>query len=212
MIKNIIFDWGGVILTLNKERCLRAFSDVAGVPDFGEYLTPYLQKGFFAAYENGDIDDKQFCKCVKEISNKPDVKDSDIEYALDAFLEEIPKYKVDFLMNLKQKYNLYVLSNNNPICWRISKQMFEQLSGEDVNRTFKQIFLSFELNRSKPGKEIFLKVLDLSGLKAEECLFVDDAKGNIDTAAGLGFKTMFYDVNTNLEETLSDFLKKENGI
>ena len=60
MIKNLIFDWGGVILTLNKELCIKNFADVAGVPDFNEYLTPYLQKGFFAAYENGDIDDETF--------------------------------------------------------------------------------------------------------------------------------------------------------
>lgn len=212
MIKNIIFDWGGVILTLNKERCLKAFADVAGVPDFNEYLTPYLQKGFFAAYENGDIDDAQFYKCVKEISNRPDVEDKDIEYALNEFLEGIPEYKVKFLMKLTEKYNLYVLSNNNPICWRISKKMFEQLSGEDVNKTFRQIFLSFELNRSKPGKEIFVKVLEMSGLKADECLFVDDARGNIDTAAELGFKTLFYDVDTNLEGTLAAFLAKEDSL
>ena len=39
MIKNVIFDWGGVVLTLDKDLCIKNFADVAGVPDFNEYLT-----------------------------------------------------------------------------------------------------------------------------------------------------------------------------
>ncbi len=210
MIKNLIFDWGGVILTLDKELCLKNFADVVGVPNFNEYLTPYLQKGFFAAYENGDIDDGQFCQAVKEISNKPDVGYKEIEYALDSFLTEIPQYKVDLLNSLAKEYNLYVLSNNNPICWRISERMFDELSEIPAKELFNEIFLSFRLNRSKPGKEIFQKVLELAQMKPEESLFIDDAPANIETAAGLGFKTFFYDTEKNLEDELKKELEKWN--
>ncbi len=207
MIKNLIFDWGGVILTLNKELCIKNFADVAGVPDFNEYLTPYLQKGFFAAYENGDIDDEQFCRSIREISTNPDVGYKEIEYALDSFLEEIPQYKVDLINRLSQNYKLYVLSNNNPICWRISERMFDELSQKNVKELFTDIFLSFRMKLSKPGKEIFLKVLEEAGIQPQESLFIDDAPANIETAAQLGFKTLLYDVNKNLEEELSKVLK-----
>ena len=190
MIKNLIFDWGGVILTLNKELCIKNFADVAGVPDFNEYLTPYLQKGFFAAYENGDIDDEQFCRSIREISTNPDVGYKEIEYALDSFLEEIPQYKVDLINRLSQNYKLYVLSNNNPICWRLSEKMFDELSQKNVKELFTDIFLSFRMKLSKPGKEIFLKVLEEAGIQPQESLFIDDAPANIETAAQLGFKTL----------------------
>lgn len=209
MIKNLVFDWGGVILTLDKEKCLKAFDTVAGVPNFGEYLTPYLQKGFFAAYENGDIGDNEFCDNVRAISTKADVTDDDIVSALDAFLIEIPEYKANLIKELSKRYNIYVLSNNNPICWRISKRMFEEVAGVATEELFTHCYLSFELNRSKPGAEIFRKVIEESGMVPEESLFIDDAVANIEAAAKEGFRTLFYDVNKNLADELERVLRGE---
>lgn len=210
MIKNIIFDWGGVVLTLDKELCIKNFAEVAGVPDFNEYLTPYLQKGFFAAYENGDIDDGEFVEEIKKISNKADVGYKEVEYALDSFLKEIPQYKVDLINDLAKRYDLYVLSNNNPICWRISERMFDELSEKPVKELFKEVFLSYRLNLSKPGKGIFLKVIEKAGFDPEESLFIDDAPANIEAAASVGFKTLYYDVNKNLADELARVLNGEN--
>jgi putative hydrolase of the HAD superfamily len=209
MIKNLIFDWGGVVLTLDKDLCIKNFADVVGIPDFNEYLTPYLQKGFFAAYENGDITDEEFVEEIKKISNKADVGYKEVEYALDSFLQEIPQYKVDLINELAKKYNLYILSNNNPICWRISERMFDELSGHTVKELFKQVFLSYRLNLSKPGKEIFLKVIEEAGFDPSESLFIDDAQANVETAASVGFKTLFYDVNKNLADELARVLEGE---
>lgn len=211
MIRNLIFDWGGVILTLDKEKCLNAFDVVAGVPNFSEYLTPYLQKGFFAAYENGDIDDAEFCRCVRELSVKENVTDDDVKNALYQFLEEIPQYKVNMLLTLKEKYNLYVLSNNNNICWERSARMFENICGKSVDEVFDYCFLSFRLNRMKPGKEIYEEVITRGGLVPQESLFIDDAPANIEAAEKLGFKTLYYDINKNLEEELLNCLNRENG-
>lgn len=211
MIKNLIFDWGGVILTLDKERCLDAFDNVVGVSNFSEYLTPYLQKGFFAAYENGDIDDAEFCRNVKELSSKENVTDDDVKFALYEFLEEIPEYKVKMLLALKERYNLYVLSNNNNICWQKSAEMFEKISGMSVDEVFEHCFLSFRMNKMKPGNEIYEEVISKGGLVPEESLFIDDAPANIEAASRFGFKTMFYDVNTNLEEELNKYLSRTDG-
>ncbi len=211
MIRNLIFDWGGVILTLDKERCLDAFDNVVGVSNFSEYLTPYLQKGFFAAYENGDIDDAEFCRNVKELSSKENVTDDDVKFALYEFLEGIPEYKVKMLLALKKRYNLYVLSNNNNICWQKSAEMLEKISGMSVDEVFDYCFLSFRLNRMKPGKEIYEEVIRSGGLVPQESLFIDDAPANIQAAEKLGFKTLYYDINKNLEEELLSYLDKENG-
>ena len=197
------------MLTLDKDLCIKNFADVVGVPDFNEYLTPYLQKGFFAAYENGDITDEEFVEEIKKISNKADVGYKEVEYALDSFLQEIPQYKVDLINELAKKYNLYILSNNNPICWRISERMFDELSGHTVKELFKQVFLSYRLNLSKPGKEIFLKVIEEAGFDPSESLFIDDAQANVETAASVGFKTLFYDVNKNLADELARVLEGE---
>ena len=75
MIKNLIFDLGGVLVSLDRKRCLDNFSEKLGFDDFGEYLNPYAQKGFFAKFENGDIDAAQFRDTVREHCTKEGVTD-----------------------------------------------------------------------------------------------------------------------------------------
>ena len=53
MIKNLIFDLGGVLVSLDRERCLGNFAKDLGFENFGDYLNAYAQKGFFAEFENG---------------------------------------------------------------------------------------------------------------------------------------------------------------
>ena len=89
--------------------------------------------------------------------------------------------------------------------------MFDDLSEKPVNKLFKEVFLSYRLNLSKPGKEVFLKVIEKAGFDPQESLFIDDARANIETAASVGFKTLFYDVNKNLEEELAKILEGEGA-
>ena len=51
MIKNLVFDLGGVIVPLNRVACIRAFNDIVGYKDFGEVLRTYRQIGFFEKFE-----------------------------------------------------------------------------------------------------------------------------------------------------------------
>jgi len=46
MIKTIIFDLGGVIINIDRERSVAAFQDL-GLKNASSYLDCYKQKGFF---------------------------------------------------------------------------------------------------------------------------------------------------------------------
>lgn len=209
MIKNIIFDLGGVIITLDRERCLNAFAKTVGVLDFGEYLNAYAQKGFFAAFENGDITAAQFRDEVRKISTKKELSDEQIDFALNAFLSEIKPEKIKLLFELKKKYNLYLLSNTNPIAWQCSQEIFKQSAGISMEEMFDILFRSYQMKKSKPGRAIFQQVLDESGVKAEETLFIDDASANIQTAAEMHFKTLLYDVNKELTGAVLEALQHD---
>lgn len=51
-IKTIIFDLGGVLMDLDKQKCIEAFEDL-GFSDITEYLGEYEQKGMFMDLEDG---------------------------------------------------------------------------------------------------------------------------------------------------------------
>lgn len=58
-----------------------------------------------------------------------------------------------------------------------------------IDDYFDEIWLSYKLHKMKPGKEIFEHILENSGIKPEETLFIDDAPANCTTAQKFGIMT-----------------------
>lgn len=208
MIKNLIFDLGGVLVSLDRERCLSDFSSQLGFDNFGDYLNAYAQKGFFAEFENGDINSGQFRDEVRKRCGKENVTDQMIDSALLSFLTHVDPYKVKMLLDLKQKYNLLLLSNVNPIAWGRCCELFLEAHGVDIEDVFEKLYLSYEMGSSKPGNEIFEKLIADSGIVPEETLFIDDAAANIEKGKEFGLQGLLYDVKNNLEEEVYKVLEK----
>lgn len=201
MIRNIFFDMGGVLVPLNKERTLKAFREL-GVTAFADYLNPYLQKGFFAKFENGDISAAEFRNCVREISSRKNISDDAIDHALNLFLDPIPAEREAMLRELKESYRLFLLSNNNPISIACICRTFRENYGYGFDQLFIEMFCSYRMNMSKPSKEIFIKALEIADADSSQTLFIDDSSANIEAAKELGFVTCLYDVNTPFTEQI----------
>ena len=111
MIKNIIFDFGGVLTTIDTNRAIEKFKAL-GLKDAENYLNSYKQTGIFFQLEDGAIDADTFVTelgklCGREIS---------YDEALDAWMGFIVNVQVEFmeyLQTLRGKYRLGVLSNTN---------------------------------------------------------------------------------------------------
>lgn len=200
MIRNLIFDLGGVLVSLDRKRCLDNFSALLGFDDFGDYLNAYAQKGFFAKFENGDINSAEFRDEVRSRCRVENVSDEMIDSTLDTFLTQVAPYKVKMLLDLKEKYNLFLLSNVNPIAWKKCCELFLEAQGVDIEDVFEKLYLSFELNASKPGTAIYNKVIEDSGIVPAETLFIDDSAANIETGRQMGLNVLLYDVDSNLED------------
>jgi len=208
MIKNIVFDLGGVFVGLNRARCLESFRKI-GFFDFENTLSEYHQGGYFLDYEKGFISSEEFRSIIRRGVNRP-LADDEIDSALVSFLEEIPEYKIDMLVSLRDKgYDIYLLSNSNEICIRKVREFFAGY-GIDFDTFFVKKFLSYEMKMAKPDAEIFLKVLENAGIRAEETLFVDDYLPNIESASKIGFKTLLYHVKDNLAEKVGDALTERH--
>lgn len=199
MIKNIVFDLGGVIVPLNREACNSAFSKI-GFKDFNKILNDYLQEGFFLQYEKGDISSEEFRNIIRENMSPPfnrDVKDSEIDNALKAFLDEIPQERIELLLSLKESYKLYMLSNTNPIAISGVEKLFLK-TGYQMRECFNKLFLSYEMKMVKPSSEIYTTMLEQANMIPSQTLFIDDSPANIDSAAKVGLQTVLYLPGANL--------------
>ncbi len=189
-IHNLLIDFGGVLIDLDKERCLRSFEDI-GVHGLDNLLQDCHQQGFLNDFERGLITPAEFCQNVRtklEVSGQGP-SDEEILAAWNSFLVGIPAYKLDLLLSLRKHYRLLLLSNTNETHWVWSCAQDFSYKGHCIQDFFHDIFLSFELHVEKPRPEIFEHLIAHSGIVPEETLFIDDSALNCEAGRRFGFQT-----------------------
>lgn len=188
-MRNIIFDFGGVLVNLDRKRCIDAFTRI-GAGAIAGYVDECRQEDLFHDLEVGDTGVGQFCDAVRQACGGCNATDEDICGAWDALLTGIPRRRLDKLAELKRDFRLVLLSNTNPIHWRKAVDDYFTQGGLNVNYYFEKTYLSYEMRMLKPDEEIYRKVLDSSGMDAGDTLFIDDSKANCAAAERLGITSM----------------------
>ncbi|MCD8135743.1 MAG: HAD family phosphatase [Parabacteroides gordonii] len=184
-IKNLIIDFGGVIINLTRNRCVEAFENF-GVPDVRDRILN--SKDLFMQIEMGTITSAEFRDGIRHLTRQH-LTDRQIDAAWIAMLDDVPAYKLDLLMELRSKYNTMLLSNTNEIHWLWAEKNSFAHNGHQAGDFFNKIYLSYELNMVKPNADIFEYVLQDAAIDPAETLFIDDAIPNCRTAEALGIRT-----------------------
>ncbi len=187
-IKNFVFDFGGVLVDLNRERCVESFREL-GFAQAGDLVNNFCQEGVFRDLELGNISSEVFCQSVRHEAGKP-VSDEQIIAAWNDMLGDIASVKLQKLLELRKEYNVYLLSNTNVIHWESSVVLFEE-GGHRLEDYFNNVFLSFEMHQRKPNKEFFLSLATRVGILPHETLLIDDSEVNCEAACSLGWHALY---------------------
>jgi putative hydrolase of the HAD superfamily len=184
MMKNIIFDMGGVIVDVHLDRAVEKFKAL-GVKDAGELIDSSHHKGIFIDFENGNIDTGRFCELLNEHVGKT-IPPQEIESAWKSIISPPLEYKMDYIKELRKKYKLYILTNNNPVIlnWACSKGFTP--SGDSLSDCFDKIYASYKMKCTKPDLKIFRMMIEDAGINPEESLYIDDSEHNLIPARKLG--------------------------
>ena len=183
MIKNIVFDLGGVVVAHNAE----SFKEKLG--DFFSFVFGPDSKcvpSFWKDYDMGllTIDETaaevaKFRNCTAEIAKEH------MLYAIS--LQEEVEPTVKLIKELKEKgYNLYVLSN-------MSKEYIEFLRKLSVFEYFDEQIVSCEVHIGKPDRGIYECLLSTCELNPAETIFIDDRKDNVEAAEEVGIVPFHFD-------------------
>lgn len=186
-IKTIMFDMGGVLIDLNKQACINAYKAL-GYDNVEELIGSYSQEGAFLQLESGQISVEKFRELIRNEIKKP-VTDKQIDDAFIAFLVGMPGYTLDMLLQLRKRFQVFMLSNTNPIIMNYVRKNIFNRQGLSIDAYFDRLFLSYEMKVVKPNPLIFEKIIAESGINPAETLFLDDSKTNTEAAEKLGFKT-----------------------
>jgi putative hydrolase of the HAD superfamily len=189
MIKNLLFDLGGVIVDIRRQDCVNAFLKL-GFADIENFLGEYGQKGYFLHLEEGTITPEEFRTEVRRHIPR-EVTDAQIDEAFNAFITGIPVERLQTLRRLRAEgLKLYVISNTNLIMWNgpIARAFAQE--GLTVNDYFDGIVTSFTTGVCKPHPDIFNRVTREFGIKPEETRFFDDSADNCRRGRELGFQSV----------------------
>lgn len=195
---------GGVLVDLDMDACRNAFKYDLGFDEIEQILDPCHQKGIIGDLEEGRVSGDEFRDYVIA-GSRPGVTREDVDQAFYKILVGIAPYKIDMLRKLSEKYDIYMLSNNNEVAIVRSREMFEE-AGFSMNSDFKKCYLSYQMKMLKPSEGFYKAVMSDIGLPASEMVFVDDSQRNVDAAVAAGLPAIYYKPGSDLSQLLADYL------
>ena len=192
-IKNIVFDFGGVLIDWNPRYFYKdIFTDKSEMEFF---LTEICGPAWSMKQDAG----YPLEEATKELQDQHPKYRSEIEMFnknWDVMLGGEIFENTKLLKPLKSKYRLFGLTNWSAEYFPI---VFDRYS---FFKNFEGIVVSGLEKMVKPDKDIFELLLKRYNLSQYESVFIDDNLHNIDTAKELGFLTIHVNGNANLEDQL----------
>jgi len=204
-VKNIIFDFGNVLLNLDMKATERQMiALLGGHYKFSEEKNVYPT--FFNDYELGKMSEEDFLQGLQDMTDKKP-SFSDLKFAWNAMLLDLPPARLEMLLRLNEKYRVFLLSNTNKT--HIDYVMNYLAAEYDITdwdeRYFEKTYYSHLVKMRKPNNDIYDFVLADAQLKAEETLFIDDNIANIKAATALSWQTILHNDGRDITTVMQDF-------
>lgn len=200
---SIIFDLGGVIIDIDTERAFRRLSSFNAGEKSGEKLLSENVE-LFLDFEKGLISSDEFRDGIRQLTENPGLSDPQIDAAWNEMLLQIPAERFRVLENIRDRYQLFVLSNTNAIHVPAFNKIVEKTSGKaDIAHFFDKVYFSHEMQKRKPEPEIYQQLLDENQLIPKQTLFIDDRRENIEAASTLGMQVFHVTPEMDIVEFFS---------
>jgi len=187
--ETIIFDLGEVIIDLDSKRVIDQFQKHSD-KSAEEIIRLISKSQDLINYEVGKMTDVEFCQVVNELLSI-ELSQASFEAIWNSFLGTIHLDKLRLMLDLKEKYNVLILSNTNAIHQRaFDRHIGELIPSKTMADMVHTAYYSHELGLRKPDPHIYQKVIDLQNLNPAKTLFFDDRLENITAAQARGIQAI----------------------
>lgn len=200
-IKNIIFDFGNVLLNINPELTASAFRKL-GIRVESDFFGGRGSLELMLRFERGQATPDEFRHSVAA-SLKEKVTYAQIDEAWNALLLDFPLKRVEMLRTLSKTYRLFLLSNSNQIHYEAFTSEFQKRYGYPLESLFEKMWFSHQVGLSKPDAAIFEFVLNDKMLDPAETLFIDDTLMHVEAAQTTGLQAWHLQANTDVCDLFS---------
>jgi FMN phosphatase YigB (HAD superfamily) len=180
-IRVVLFDLGGVLVELAGVPTMLGWMDNRVSPE--ELWKMWLRSPAVRAFETGRTDAASFADDL--------IAEMALPVARQKLIEEFTFWPrglfpgaLELVKQIPRRYTRATLSNSNSVHWpRLMKEL-------QLAEAFDQHFASHLIGKIKPDEQAFRHVTRALRCAAEEILFLDDNKLNVEAAAGVGMKAI----------------------
>ncbi|MBR6092020.1 MAG: HAD family phosphatase [Bacteroidales bacterium] len=198
-IKNIIFDFGGVLVDWNPHYLFdKYFNDIE---ESNYFIENVCNSEWNAEMDGG----KQFEQAVRERSAM-----------FPQYAEPLKLYQTNWMDTMGEEilgmYDLIksLKENGFPVIYGLTNWSAETFPAVQkkyhIFSLIDNIVVSGEVKQLKPNPEIFHTLLNKYNLKAEESLFIDDNIKNVEGAKAVGINALRFENASKLKHDLEKIL------
>lgn len=189
IIKNIIFDYGNVIFSIDFSLAQMAFSKL-GISHAEHFFGHLQQDAIFDAFDRGEITADQFRDRIREVTGNAQLTNDQIDNAWNSMLLGIKQGNHELLLKLKSKYRTFLMSNINDIHYtHIMNYLRREFNFNGNDHLFERVYYSHLVGKRKPDTAFFQQILNENDLNPAETLFIDDTPHHLEAAKTLGIQT-----------------------
>lgn len=184
MIRNIVFDMGGVLIDYDPEKTLYSLFDR---PTAELLLREIFRNPLWAEKDRGTVSVADIL--AQKGSRIPPAVYDRVAAMVENYYPYMPPFPEPeaLVQRLKANgYGVYLLSN-------ASMDFFERRAGIPALQWFDGCLISAEVRHIKPEPEIYQAFFERFSLRPETCFFIDDMQANIDGAARCGMRGYCHD-------------------
>ncbi len=179
MIRNIIFDLGGVLVDFHPAEGMKKLG-------FSKETAAIFHENIFSKLwelcDRNPLSDDEirnlFKSRVKGFEREVDLLWDNITEVTGVY-----DYSCGWIESLKKRgFSLYILSNFGKQAFESNAKIYPFLNEMDGR------VVSYEIGYIKPEPEIYRHLFEKYGLNPAECVFIDDRMGNVEGAIKCGMK------------------------
>lgn len=179
-----IFDLGNVIVDIDFNRVLGAWSDLSRVP-LASLKQSFKMGDAFHQHERGEISDEAFAEALCQEMDLS-LSYAQFSHGWQAVFVALRPEVIDIMHKLREQgHRVVVLSNTNRLHTTFWPEEYPE-----IRQAADHIYLSQDLGMRKPEARIYQHVLRQEGFSASDAVFFDDNADNIEGARQLGLTSI----------------------
>lgn len=191
MIQTVISDLGRVLIFFDNSIFFKKMANFCPFKEEEIRELAFKKLKLISAFDKGELTPKEFYgRVIKTLEATIDFDDFYSIYN-DVFWLNPPA--LELMKKLREHYKLVMLSNTDVMRFGFIREKFPEIM------FFDEYVLSFEVGSMKPQPHIFRVTLERARSKAEECVFIDDIRENIESAEKLGIRGILYEPQVELD-------------